>query len=112
MATILVVDDRPSNRAYLTMLLRPGGHRLLEAGDGAGALEQVRKERPDLVITDILMPTMDGYEFVQHVRSDPNISTTSIIFIPPLTARRRPKHWPIPAVSALCWRNLAGTRKY
>ncbi len=80
MATILVVDDRPSNRTFLTKLLGRGGHRLLEAGDGARALEQVRNERPDLVITDILMPTMDGYEFVRHVRSDPSISSTPIIF--------------------------------
>jgi diguanylate cyclase (GGDEF)-like protein/PAS domain S-box-containing protein len=80
MATILVVDDRPSNRTFLTKLLGRGGHRLLEAGDGARALAQVRNERPDLVITDILMPTMDGYEFVQHVRSDPSISSTPIIF--------------------------------
>jgi CheY-like chemotaxis protein len=64
MATILVVDDRPQNRAHLTRLIGHNGHRMIEADDGARALEQVRKEQPDLVITDFLMPTMDGYEFV------------------------------------------------
>jgi len=80
MATILIVDDRPSNRQFLTTLLGYGGHRLLEAGDGAAALGLVRSDRPDLVITDILMPTMDGYEFVQHVRADPDVAPTPVIF--------------------------------
>ena len=80
MATILIVDDRPSNRQFLTTLLGYGGHRLLEAGDGAAALGLVRADRPDLIITDILMPTMDGYEFVQHVRADPDVAPTPVIF--------------------------------
>jgi diguanylate cyclase (GGDEF)-like protein/PAS domain S-box-containing protein len=79
-ATILVVDDRPSNRQFLTTLLGYGGHRLLEAGDGAQALELVRAERPQLVVTDILMPTMDGYEFVQLLRADAELAATPVIF--------------------------------
>ena len=74
MATILIVDDRPTNRQFLLTLLGYGGHRLLEAANGAEALERVRAERPDLVITDILMPTMDGYEFVAHLRADPDLA--------------------------------------
>jgi CheY-like chemotaxis protein len=60
MATILIVDDRPTNRHFLMTLLGYGGHILLEAADGAQALKIVRDQRPDLIITDILMPTMDG----------------------------------------------------
>lgn len=70
MATILVVDDRPSNRAYLLALIGFTGHRTLQAADGAEALALVRRERPELVITDILMPTMDGYQFVQQLRAN------------------------------------------
>ncbi|MEH6437331.1 two-component system response regulator [Massilia sp. DD77] len=80
MATILIVDDRPSNRAFLGALLGFTGHRLLEAEDGAQALALTRAERPDLIITDILMPTMDGYEFVQQVRADPGLAATRVIF--------------------------------
>src|SRR5947207_4541631 len=80
MATILVVDDRPSNREYLTTLLAYTGHRLIEAADGAKALELVRTEHPALIITDILMPTMDGYELVQRLRNDPEIAATPVIF--------------------------------
>src|SRR5690349_971307 len=80
MATILVVDDRPTNRQFLITLLGYGGHRLLEAENGALALEIVRDQHPDLVITDLLMPTMDGFEFVQHLRADPELAKTSVIF--------------------------------
>jgi diguanylate cyclase (GGDEF)-like protein/PAS domain S-box-containing protein len=80
MGTILVVDDRPSNRQLLLSLLSFSGHRLLQAGDGIQALQLVRAERPDLIITDILMPTMDGYEFVQQLRSDPALAPTRVIF--------------------------------
>ncbi|WP_020470753.1 PAS domain S-box protein [Zavarzinella formosa] len=80
MATILLVDDRPVNREFLVALLGYGGHRLLEAADGAEGLELARTERPDLVITDILMPTMDGYEFVRLMRADPRLADTPVIF--------------------------------
>ena len=80
MATILIVDDSPLSRLFLVDLLSNAHHRLLEATDGVEALGLVRAERPDLVITDILMPTMDGYEFVRRLRSDPAIATTPVIF--------------------------------
>src|SRR5438874_5193606 len=80
MATMLIVDDRPTNRQFLLALLGYGGHRLLEAANGAEAIESVRAERPDLVITDILMPTMDGYEFVRHLRADPDLAPMPVIF--------------------------------
>ena len=71
MATILIVDDREANREYLLTLLGYGGHRLLVAADGAEASQIARVERPELVIADILMPTMDGYELVRKIRADP-----------------------------------------
>ena len=80
MARILVVDDRPLNRALLVTLLGYGGHELVEAGDGAEALEAVRAHLPDLIITDILMPTMDGVTFVNHLRADPRFKTIPVIF--------------------------------
>jgi diguanylate cyclase (GGDEF)-like protein/PAS domain S-box-containing protein len=88
MATILIVDDRPSNRAYLMALLGFTEHRLLEAQDGAAALQLVRAERPELIITDILMPTMDGYEFVQRLRADRALASTRVIFYSAVYAER------------------------
>jgi diguanylate cyclase (GGDEF)-like protein len=80
-STILVVDDRPVNREFLTTLLRHAGHRLLEAADGEKALERVRAERPDLVLTDIMMPSMDGYRFMLQLRSEPEIPPTRVVFL-------------------------------
>src|SRR5580765_7691906 len=80
MATILVVDDRPTERQYLLTLLGYGGHRLFEATNGEEAVEVVRTRRPDLVISDILMPTMDGLQFVRRLRNDPAMAWTPVIF--------------------------------
>ena len=80
MAKILVVDDQAANRELVAMLIRHRGHQSFEAADGAEALLLVRAERPDLVISDILMPTMDGYEFVRQLREDPDLATTEVIF--------------------------------
>jgi len=79
-ATILIVDDLSASRALLVMLLRDQGHRLLEAANGQEALAMVQAEHPDLVITDVLMPVMDGYEFVRQLRLDPAISKTLVVF--------------------------------
>lgn len=80
MPTILVVDDQPVNRKLLATVLGYEGHRVLEAGDGAEALGLVKAERPALVIADIVMPMMDGYEFVRQLRCDPAIADTPVMF--------------------------------
>jgi diguanylate cyclase len=79
-STVLVVDDRALNREFLATLLRYVGYRVIEAVDGADALELVRRERPDMVISDVLMPTMDGVAFANAVHADPALAATPIIF--------------------------------
>jgi len=79
-ATILVVDDRPVNREFLKTLLSYRDHRVLEAGDGVEALELLKREKIDLVISDILMPTMDGYELVRQLRADKATANIPVIF--------------------------------
>ena len=80
MATILIVDDLSANRDVLVTLLRYQGHRLLEAADGCDGLAAARAERPDLVITDVLMPVMDGFEFVRQLHLDPTTRRIPVIF--------------------------------
>lgn len=80
MARILIVDDHAANREFLTTLLAYKGHETREACDGEEALALARGMRPDLIITDILMPTMDGYEFVRQLRGDPNLATSVVVF--------------------------------
>jgi PAS domain S-box-containing protein len=80
MATILIVDDLSVNREFLVRILRHQAHRLLEAANGREGLAAVRAEHPDLVITDVLMPVMDGYELVRQLRLDPTTSQTPVLF--------------------------------
>jgi signal transduction histidine kinase/CheY-like chemotaxis protein len=80
MSCILTIDDRPINRQFLVSLLGYGGHTVLEAAGGEEGLEIVRQSHPDLVIADIKMPKMDGYEFVDRLRKEEEIAATPVIF--------------------------------
>ncbi|TWI70119.1 PAS domain S-box-containing protein/diguanylate cyclase (GGDEF)-like protein [Pseudoduganella lurida] len=79
-ATILIVDDHVLNRQFLMTLLGYSGHHLIEAASGIEALQLMERDRPDLIISDILMPNMDGYEFVARVRENPATTNVPIIF--------------------------------
>jgi PAS domain S-box-containing protein len=80
MATILIAEDRAVDRLYLATLLGYEGHGILEASDGAEALALVLSYLPNLVISDVLMPTMDGYELVRQMRAIPAVAATPVIF--------------------------------
>src|ERR1700730_12313032 len=80
MASILIAEDRAVDRLLLATLLGYQGHAILEASDGAEALALVQSERPHLVISDVLMPTMDGYEFVRQMLAIPAVAATPVIF--------------------------------
>ncbi|HSI84944.1 MAG TPA: response regulator [Candidatus Methylacidiphilales bacterium] len=77
---VLIVDDRAVEREYLSTVLKYSGYQLLEAENGAEALELAQQHRPDLVITDLMMPTMDGYELARRIRADQEIASTKLIF--------------------------------
>jgi diguanylate cyclase (GGDEF)-like protein/PAS domain S-box-containing protein len=79
-AKVLVVDDDATNRKLLVTLITHMGHQVFEACDGREGLEMVRAKQPQLVISDILMPTMDGYEFVRRLRAQPDSSGIEVIF--------------------------------
>lgn len=76
---ILVVDDRWENRAVAQGLLSPVGFEVIEADNGASGLSQLRAQDCDLVITDIAMPMMDGFELIQAMRQDPALQSLPIL---------------------------------
>jgi putative two-component system response regulator len=80
MAKIQIVDDRADSRCFLMKLLGYGWHQLVEAADGVEGLQLAKAERPDLIISDMVMPRMDGFEFVRQIRNDPDIAGTVVIF--------------------------------
>jgi signal transduction histidine kinase len=77
---ILIVEDQLANRNLLQKLMQRRGSRVLVASDGQEGLQVARREHPSLVIADVLMPRMDGYEFVRQLRSDPAIADTKVIY--------------------------------
>jgi diguanylate cyclase len=81
MTKLLIADDLDLSRKRLAGLLRRQGYQVLEAEDGDEALRIMKAERPDLAIIDLLMPAMDGFEFVREVRDDATIAQTPVIFV-------------------------------
>lgn len=79
-ATILIVEDHALSRQMLKSLLGYLGHRVLEAADGSAALALARSGHPDLIISDIAMPVMDGLEFVSRLRADAGLKGTPVLF--------------------------------
>lgn len=74
MASILVVDDEPALRAVIRRVLERAGHAVLEAVNGAEGLTLYEAQRPDLVITDLMMPGGDGFAFLRDLRGvDPEV---------------------------------------
>jgi signal transduction histidine kinase/DNA-binding NarL/FixJ family response regulator len=76
---ILVVDDRWENRSVLVNFLEPIGFEMAEASDGQEALDQLKAMHPDLIITDLMMPLMDGFEFLRHLRQIPAFTDIPVI---------------------------------
>lgn len=77
--TLLVIDDRWENRAVLVNLLTPLGFTIMEAENGQVGLEQLQSSQPDLVISDLIMPVMDGFQFLEQVRNRPDLRHHKII---------------------------------
>ena len=78
---ILVVDDSPTIRAALKALLERMGHTVVESNDGKEALRMYRQDRPGLVLIDVVMPVMDGYESARHMRETSADEWVPIIFL-------------------------------
>lgn len=78
---ILVVDDQRANVEMLAGVLTARGYEVLTALDGESALEQVREGAPDIVVSDILMPQMDGYELCRRLRGDPATTLLPVILV-------------------------------
>jgi signal transduction histidine kinase/DNA-binding NarL/FixJ family response regulator len=77
--TILMVDDRWENRTVITNLLQPLGFNVVEASNGKEGLEKAIALKPNLIVTDLLMPEMDGFELIKHLRHTPEIQDVLII---------------------------------
>jgi two-component system, cell cycle response regulator DivK len=78
---ILVVEDQPDNRQIIRDMLAGNDYEITEAEDGQQALAAVSKERPDLILMGIQLPTMDGYEITRQIKADPAMRSIPIIAV-------------------------------
>lgn len=88
MAKILIVDDEPDQRTVIFHSLRAAGHSVVEASDGEEALKKLKRSRFDLVLLDIMMPRMSGYEVLEKIRAMPSRADTPVIVV---TAKHDPE---------------------
>ena len=86
MSRILIVDDEPNIVLALELLMKKEGYEVRAVADGERAVQAAKEFRPDLILLDIMMPKMDGYEVCQSIRSDAQLKDVSIIM---LTAKGR-----------------------
>jgi CheY-like chemotaxis protein len=78
---VLVVDDEPDQRFLLRRVFERAGHEVAEAGDGAAALSSVQQSRPQLVVTDLMMPVMGGVELIRRLRAEPTTAAIPILAV-------------------------------
>jgi two-component system, cell cycle response regulator DivK len=78
---ILVVEDQEDNRRILRDLLTSSGYKLVEAEDGAQALVMAKRQRPDLILMDVQIPLIDGYEVTRRLKADPALRDIPIIVV-------------------------------
>ncbi|MGY0505681.1 hybrid sensor histidine kinase/response regulator [Luteimonas sp. e5] len=78
---ILLVDDQPTNLRVLATLLARQGYEVSTAGDGEAALETCRRVRPDLILLDMMMPGMDGFDLTRELKADPQLTRIPVVFL-------------------------------
>jgi DNA-binding response OmpR family regulator len=78
---ILIVDDEPNILLSLDFLMKKNGFQVFVARDGDEALNILKAETPDLIILDIMMPKVDGYEVCTFIRSEPSFADSKVIFL-------------------------------
>jgi len=79
--TILVVDDEPDVRGYLKMILEDAGFRVVTAGDGVEALELIRKDRPDFISLDLIMPRKSGHKLLFELKRDRVLARIPVLIV-------------------------------
>ena len=78
---ILVVEDQEDLRGILRDLLTSSGYEMLEAADGQAGVDKAKTEKPDLILMDIQMPTMDGYDATRQIKADPELKPIPIVAV-------------------------------
>jgi twitching motility two-component system response regulator PilH len=92
MATVLVVEDQRAQREMMAETLAKDGLRVVAAADGREALQKLRETLPDVIVLDVVMPNMNGYEFLREVRKLPDFAKVPVV-VCSVKGEQFDKHW-------------------
>ena len=112
---ILVVDDQPANLRVVSALLTRHGYEVLSASDGEAALELAATQVPDLMLLDMMMPGMDGFELITRIKQQPELGQVPVVFLTAAQDRDMPSmraRWttsPSRSCRRSCWRGSMRT---
>ncbi|HUS24959.1 MAG TPA: response regulator [Candidatus Binatia bacterium] len=81
MARIMIVDDSPADVQNLKSILLKDGHQVIEVQSGQEAVERVKKDKPDCIVMDVVMPGVNGFQATRHIAKDPETSAIPIIVV-------------------------------
>jgi CheY-like chemotaxis protein len=81
MARVLVIDDEPDVRWLLRMSLERAGHEVIDAEDGLRGIALATKQRPEIIVLDLMMPVMDGYEVLAELAKDPRTASVPVVVL-------------------------------
>lgn len=81
LATVLVVDDSPTAQRLIRLAVEAGGYRVLTASDGDEAIDVAQRERPDLVVLDIILPKKNGFQVCRHLKALPETSGIKVVLL-------------------------------
>src|SRR5262245_30772424 len=88
MASVLLIEDDEAQRFVARFALKKAGHGVREAGDGVEGLRLARVERPDLIVCDVMMPAVTGYDVLAQLRADPVLATIPVLLLTAMSERR------------------------
>ena len=81
MPKILIIDDMRTERELIKTYLKPKGHLIVEAEDGKAGMDLASSEKPDLILLDVVLPKMDGFQVCRKIKKNPDTSQIPIILI-------------------------------
>ncbi|HEX2681253.1 MAG TPA: response regulator, partial [Candidatus Dormibacteraeota bacterium] len=108
-ARVLIVDDEPFNRDWLSHVLEPAGFAVVEASGGREAIELAKSEKPDLVLLDLMMPEVTGFDVVEALRADASTREMPIMVLTSATLTEQDKRFLNGRVADVLKRGTVGT---
>ena len=88
MASVLLIEDDEAQRFVARFALKKAGHEVREAADGPAGVDAARQERPDVIVCDVMMPGMTGYDVLAQLRADPDLATVPVILLTAMSDRK------------------------